>query len=89
MFPYPFRQIIELFTRSVPFSPFAIELTNGEILIIDHPESVRLENGLVNYTLASGIVHFFDAASVFRVMAMGSAAEFKSYGIPSPRLNGK
>jgi hypothetical protein len=58
-------------TLAVPFKPFVVELTNGQTWLIDHPEAIRVENGVAIYVesgkSSTSVTFLFDGHSVFRI----------------------
>ncbi len=52
--------------RARPFQPFLIYFNDGGFVMVEHPETVLIQNGQAVYMNRTGAMTIFDASSVSR-----------------------
>lgn len=68
-----FERSLRTFVRRKPFKPFAVELTSGSRLVIEHPEALAFYNGLAVYLATDGEVARFDHHTAARLSSNGKS----------------
>lgn len=62
-----FERSLSAFSKRAPFRPFVVELINGHIIQIDHPEAVVARGPLAIYFSPGGDLTVFDHEGVARI----------------------
>ena len=62
-----FEKSLRDFNRQKPFRPFAIELSSGTAIRVDHPETVITRSGRAVHVAPDGTASLFDAGNVTRL----------------------
>lgn len=80
------RQLLAL-VRATPFRPFAINLENGDRMVIEHPENISFdvtEDGRQDYTIVTNKLLFLGNLS-----AVSSLAVVDKEPLPQDVANGR
>jgi hypothetical protein len=62
-----FEQALKDFRTRTPFRQFFVELMNGRIIAVDHPEALITRHGQAAYIAPDGAPSLFDHQSVARI----------------------
>lgn len=73
MAPDLFDATIRAHAKRTPFTPFKVELLNGESVTVSHPEALVYRAGVAVYIETNSQIHIFDHDGVNRVIAEGQS----------------
>lgn len=69
----PHRFHVHRLVRAVPFQKFALNMENGDTVIIEHPENIAFdvrENGRDNFSVISEQLQYFSTFSAVTSVAL-------------------
>jgi hypothetical protein len=59
-----FQETLRRLLRQEPFTPFAVELLDGERFVVDRPDAVGFNGGSAVFLDGEGLIHSFTSESV-------------------------
>lgn len=81
------RSEVQRLVRAVPFRPFALNLENGDRVIIEHPENIAFDSGLTEGTpgwdefyVLSGRLRLFSTFGAVSSVALADRGEVQDQG---------
>jgi hypothetical protein len=63
-----FQKTLGALLQRKPYSPFVVQLLNGERYEIDHPSAIVFREGVAVFIAPGFVLHFFDSESVAQVI---------------------
>ncbi|HEV3024863.1 MAG TPA: hypothetical protein VGX76_20445 [Pirellulales bacterium] len=66
-----FQKSLQAFARRKPFKPFAVELTSGGRIVVDHPEALAQRGAVAVFIDRKGRYSLFDGSTVSQLVELG------------------
>jgi len=63
-----FQKTLAALLQRKPYSPFTVQLINGERYEIDHPSAIVFREGVAVFIAPGFVLHFFDNEGVAQVI---------------------